>query len=498
MKKLLFLLLFIPLITFGQSKSVLNGFKYAVIEKDSYLLKNKLIEIGIQAFNINEKLPEDLITNNCLATYISFNSYRGGSGSIPAYFTDIVFKDCSNSTIFIATERHQTNYNGSLSKSIKRLDKKISYSFNPSLIITSGNNSLKNTSSDENSIDLSSELSIREYFDENGTELIEGVWEILTREDSYRLAIIKSGFKFNATVIESSTSGGASGFNPGELKATLETTVSDEVVTINWIQLGKSKKKTVGVVKNNNTIEFTVNDLPFLAPVPYLLYKVYPKIGKLKKSKTSEWAGNGSGIIISKSGHIVTNYHVIKDTDKIEVEFILNEEVQKFNAEIVTVDKLNDLAIIKIFDMNFDGLDNIGYNFKTESSEVGTKVYAYGYPMALTAMGKEIKITDGIISSKSGFDGNVTTYQITAPIQAGNSGGPLFDQNGNFIGINSSGLGKDVADNVGYTIKSSYVLNLLDVLTKSIDLPSNNNLESLPLTEQIKEISKYVVLIKVK
>ena len=148
--------------------------------------------------------------------------------------------------------------------------------------------------------------------------------------------------------------------------------------------------------------------------------------------------------------------------------------------------------------MNFDGLDDLPYNFKSRSSDVGTKVYAFGYPMALSIMGKEIKVTDGIISSKTGFDGNITTYQITAPIQGGNSGGPLFDDKGNFIGINSSGLRADVADNVGYTIKSSYVMNLIDVLPKSIELPSNTKLQSLPLTEQIKEISKYVVLVKVK
>jgi len=74
----------------------------------------------------------------------------------------------------------------------------------------------------------------------------------------------------------------------------------------------------------------------------------------------------------------------------------------------------------------------------------------------------------------------------------------LFDDKANFIGINSSGLSKEIVDNVGYTIKSSYVFNLIDVLPKSIDLPSSVKLQSLPLTEQIKEISKYVVLIKVK
>ena len=242
------------------------------------------------------------------------------------------------------------------------------------------------------------------------------------------------------------------------------------------------------------TLELHPGSLPFFKefPDPFLAIK------EKKKTKSKGWVSNASGIIISKTGYIVTNHHVIKDAEDIEVEFILNDEVRSFNAEIVQVDKTNDLAIIKIFDMNFDGLDDLPYNFKSRSSDVGTKVYAFGYPMALSIMGKEIKVTDGIISSKTGFDGNITTYQITAPIQGGNSGGPLFDDKGNFLGINSSGLRKDVADNVGYTIKSSYVLNLLDVLPKSIDLPSSTKLQSLPLTDQIKEISKYVVLVKVR
>tara|TARA_B100001059_G_scaffold223192_1_gene247930 strand:+ start:201 stop:1307 length:1107 start_codon:yes stop_codon:yes gene_type:complete len=220
-----------------------------------------------------------------------------------------------------------------------------------------------------------------------------------------------------------------------------------------------------------------------------------PNKGVLKKG---EWAGNGSGIIISESGHIITNHHVVENANEIEVEFILDGEVQQFNAEVLQVDKVNDLAIIKIFDINFDSIDALPYNFKSRASDVGTKVYAYGYPYALNLMGKEIKVTDGIISSKSGFDGNITTYQITAPIQPGNSGGPLFDDKANLIGINSSGVVKQLADNVAYTIKSSYVINLIDVLPKNIDLPSSTELESLPLTEQIKQISKHVVLIKIK
>ena len=215
-------------------------------------------------------------------------------------------------------------------------------------------------------------------------------------------------------------------------------------------------------------------------------------------NKSIGWSGNGSGIIVSKSGHIVTNNHVIEGAKNIEIELISNGETKNFNAEVVQKDLRNDLAILKIIDVNFDGLNNINYNFKTRSSDVGTKIYTFGYPKALSGMGKEIKVTEGIISSKSGIMGDITTYQITAPIQGGNSGGPLFDDKGNLVGINSSRFKSDETENVNYSIKSSYVLNLIDVLPKSIDLPSSTKLQSLPLTEQIKEISKYVVLVKVK
>lgn len=342
-------------------------------------------------------------------------------------------------------------------------------------------------------LNLKSEQAIRDFFDKNGTEHIEGIWEYSGDiKKGYRLAVIKRDNKFHATILEKNGY-----FYPGNFKANFEVAASDNVLTINW-KMGDKKtiEKTIGIVKNNSVIEFTLDKR-----IKAVMYRVYPKledIGKTKTTKKGEWKGNGSGIIISKSGHIVTNHHVIDDADDIEVEFILDNEVQNFNAEIVQSDKVNDLAIIKIVDVNFDGVNDLPYNFKTRSSDVGTKVYAFGYPMALSIMGKEIKVTDGIISSKTGYDGDITKYQITAPIQGGNSGGPLFDDKGNLIGINAAKLNVNIADNVGYSIKTSYVLNLVDILPKSIDLPSNMKLAKLPLTEQVKEITKYVVLVKVK
>ena len=76
--------------------------------------------------------------------------------------------------------------------------------------------------------------------------------------------------------------------------------------------------------------------------------------------------------------------------------------------------------------------------------------------------GKEIKITDGIISSKSGFDGDITTYQITAPIQAGNSGGPLVNMNGEVIGINTAVFRE--ANGIGFTVSSNVAKPIIDSL----------------------------------
>tara|TARA_B110000211_G_C14032211_1_gene532683 strand:- start:50 stop:1567 length:1518 start_codon:yes stop_codon:yes gene_type:complete len=505
MKNILFAIaLLISFVSFGQTP--IDGYKYAsvfVIEyddgfEDEYGLSKKIKELfkELQIITIDDNQMQDFMSkkNPCELLTVSYLSHAPKGRWRQTVTIEIT--NCLGETV-LSDSATAGNDMSSSSRDIKTAAGKIfwalkGYKFNPALTPKLPEYKLDN----KLGLDISSEPSIRQYFDDNGAELIEGIWEYSSThgKDEYKLLIIKDpedDYKFKCIIIESNDI-----WRPGEEKAVFETAATDEFVTIKWVMTDKiNKVKSGGAVTNNALIEFNIT-----GGEEVVLYKVYPKFSKNTKKtiKTGEWAGNGSGIIISKSGHIVTNYHVIDDADEIEVEFILNNEVQKFNAEVVQVDKVNDLAIIKIFDMNFDGVDEPPYNFKIRSSEVGTKVYAYGYPMALSIMGKEIKVTDGMISSKSGFDGDITTYQITAPIQGGNSGGPLFDEKGNLLGINSSGIDVKVADNVAYTIKSSYIVNLIDVLPKNIDLPSNTKLQSLPLTEQIKEIAKYVVLIKVK
>lgn len=216
-------------------------------------------------------------------------------------------------------------------------------------------------------------------------------------------------------------------------------------------------------------------------------------------NSNSEWKGNGSGFFIDYRGYIATNYHVIEEATQIEVSFIRDGQQQSFKAEVIQSDRQNDLAILKITDNSFRPFSNIPYNFQTVLSDVGTNIFALGYPMA-NIMGSEIKFTDGKISSKTGIQGDITMYQISVPIQSGNSGGALFDYDGNLVGITSAGLNREYfnSENVNYAIKTSYLKNLIDVLPVSINLPSDKTIASRTLTEKIKILSDFVVLIKIK
>lgn len=210
------------------------------------------------------------------------------------------------------------------------------------------------------------------------------------------------------------------------------------------------------------------------------------------EAKKAGWTGSGFAL---KDGYIVTNFHVVEDATNISVRGVNGDFLMNLKAEVVATDKYNDIAVLKINDSRFSGLGTIPYSIKKQIADVAEDIFVLGYPLTST-MGDEIKYTTGVISSRTGFQGDVSQYQISAPIQPGNSGGPLFDSKGNLIGIVSAKhLG---AENVGYAIKTSY-LNILLETVLDIEIPQRANLiENIPRTEQIKRLKQFVYLIECK
>ena len=108
-------------------------------------------------------------------------------------------------------------------------------------------------------------------------------------------------------------------------------------------------------------------------------------------------------------------------------------------------------------------------------------------------MGDEIKLTEGIISSSTGYKGNNALYQISAAVQPGNSGGPLFNENGVVIGIVCAKHSD--AENANYAVKISYLYSLLNSSDLGIKLP-DNNVNEKKLSNIVKKVKDYVYLIE--
>ena len=275
---------------------------------------------------------------------------------------------------------------------------------------------------------------------------------------------------------------------------TLRSELTEELNNLNRIQETLSKSGLNPSINSNlNQIQLNINKHVISYNERIKKKEEEEKrIAEEEAKKAAEmpksWSGTGFALT---SNYIVTNYHVIENAKSITIQGINGNHANKYGASVIASDKNNDLAILKVNGVNFAST-NIPYSVKTTTSEVGEEVFVLGYPLTAT-MGDEIKLTTGVVSSKSGFQGDVSEYQISAPIQPGNSGGPLFDSKGNVIGIVSA---KHVgAENVGYAIKTSYLRNLMESAITTNVLPQSNKISSLNLSGKVKAVKNYVYCI---
>jgi len=154
----------------------------------------------------------------------------------------------------------------------------------------------------------------------------------------------------------------------------------------------------------------------------------------------------------------------------------------------------NDIAILKITDTTFQGLGTIPYTFKKSDSEIAEGVYTYGYPQDSGRFG------EGRVTSTSGLGNDSVDYEISIPINAGNSGGPLLDNRGNVIGIVKAKETRQ--EGVHFALKSNYLLNAIknipsDSLTKTPVLNTENTMANLTRVQQLKKLKNYVFMVKV-
>lgn len=200
---------------------------------------------------------------------------------------------------------------------------------------------------------------------------------------------------------------------------------------------------------------------------------------------------SGTAFMINNQGYLVTNYHVIENAKKVVVKGLGGDFTTDYSVEVVFTDQNNDLAILKIKNQMLK-FDSVPFRFKAQQAEQGESVFTLGYPLT-GAMGEEIKVTDGIVSSKTGYKGSSSMYQLSVPIQPGNSGSPLFDANGNLIGIMNAVL-KD-AENASYAIKVNYLKVLMEMNGIAEASSKGSNLQSKTLPVKITELKKFIFIV---
>lgn len=217
--------------------------------------------------------------------------------------------------------------------------------------------------------------------------------------------------------------------------------------------------------------------------------KDYPESAFYDKIQQAEWTGSGFAL---GDGYIATNYHVIEGAKNISIRDI-NDEGVAYKGYTVATDKVHDLAIVKIVDSKYSGGNSIPYTIGKSSPKVGDEIFVLGYPLVST-MGTEIKLTNGIISAASGYKGDNSSYQISAAVQPGNSGGPMLDMEGNVVGIVSAKHME--AESAGYAVKIQYLLSLIKDSNIDIKLSNNSKVKNKKLSKKVVQIKPYVYLIE--
>jgi S1-C subfamily serine protease len=182
-------------------------------------------------------------------------------------------------------------------------------------------------------------------------------------------------------------------------------------------------------------------------------------------------SGSGSGFAINGAGQIVTNNHVVRACKTIRV---IDTAHRTDTATVIARDAANDLALLAM-GRHWDVPARVR---ETRTVRAGETVVVTGYPLA-GLVGSDMAVTTGSLTALSGLGDDSRIFQVSAPIQPGNSGGPLLDGQGNVIGVVSSTLnslalalliGGPVPQNVNFAIKASILRNFLE--TNSADFAS--------------------------
>jgi serine protease Do len=201
----------------------------------------------------------------------------------------------------------------------------------------------------------------------------------------------------------------------------------------------------------------------------------------------------GTGFLIDSKGYLVTSAHVVVNADSV---YVLNHKGDYFKAATVYINQQSDIAVLKIDDDRFQYVKSLPYSVNKQTADLGEEIFTLGYPRA----NAEIVYNRGYLSAGTGYNGDTLAYQIAIAANPGNSGGPIFNEAGDVIGILS---GKQItAEGVFFSSRSKNIYTALQEIRKDtateerIKLPVAVPLRPLNRSQQIKRIEECVFMVK--
>lgn len=182
----------------------------------------------------------------------------------------------------------------------------------------------------------------------------------------------------------------------------------------------------------------------------------------LPKDRHLQRVGTGSGFLINGYGDTLTNQHVVSDCEEVRVRLVTGEALP---AALIVQDRQNDLALLRL------SVAPAQWLVFREGRDAwqGEEIVAVGFPLA-EDLASGSKVTTGVVSASAGMKDDTRFLQISAPVQPGNSGGPLLDMSGNVVGVVSNkfntlrmvALTGDIPQNINFALKTSMTRSFLD------------------------------------
>ena len=201
--------------------------------------------------------------------------------------------------------------------------------------------------------------------------------------------------------------------------------------------------------------------------------------------------GSGTAFLIDGKGILATNAHVLRNAKGV---ILTNNKGMEFRAKIIFTDLSRDIALLKIEDEDYLPKTSIPYSIRKTTGDLAEPIFPIGYPDDKFVYG------EGYLSSYTGFQGDTLSCQIAVAANPGNSGGPVFNRNGEIIGILSK---RELqSEGVVYAIRAKYINEAVnDFMQKDhpfdiAKLPANSSLRGLDKTIQVKRIQDFVYMVK--